>query len=840
MPDQAALAASLLLPGPDEMVAGDRRIRPHWRPLMGMIGSLGRPALLERAERLARAIAEEGPASLLPGGAAPGWRLDPLPLPLATAEFDELADGIAQRARLLEAVLGDLYGEQSLLQERLLPPALLYGGRAFFRPARRAGTPPRRPFLHLYAADLLRGPDGRWRVLQDRCVLASGAGQVRENRRLLAASLPEAMRAGQPIGHARFFELWQEALARHAPRARPDPAVALLSPGTASAHWFEHVVLSRELGAALVEPGDLTVRGGALWLKTLAGLQPVDVLLSRLEAGSLDPLDLPEADAAAGVPGLLDAHRHGRLAVLNGPGSALAEAPALAAYLPALALRLLGEALRLESLPTLHLQAPGPLPPLPEGHLAWLLRDAADGAAQGRAVPEGAPQPGGMAATALPPLPAAPSLDGFSLGASSLDAFAPGTPALGAGGFVPRAFVLRLFAVWDGLAWQALPGGLARLVEPGAPLTGRLPGAGACKDVWIADHGAEALVGPAAQTAPPIPIRRATGIVPARVADNFFWLGRYVERLDRAARLMRATLGRLRRGTPSPLEAAELGTLAQCLCEARLIPREAMPSAASTAPLVDALRRHGRPAAAALQGRIAALTDSLRDRLTADTHATFVQSLRAAEQALAAAGSDPAELAQALIPSLRHATAVAGVASENMVLSGARLFLELGRRLERAQAVAGEVAAALDVPPPRIEAGLRLVLELCDSVITYRARYLSVMQPAPALDLVLADPSNPRGLAFQLRQMRDAFESVAGGEDRDFAFVAAGLLGQAEALPARVMAAADQAREASALPPVLRGLAAGIGALSDAVSRRHFALLPAARAVGVDVAELVS
>lgn len=822
MADPSPLALALCAGGPDEMVAGDRRIRPHWRNLMGLVGSLGRPALLERADRLARAVAEEGPASLLPGGAAPGWRVDALPLPLAAAEFKALAAGLAQRARLLEALVADCHGERAALRDRFLPASLVYANPGFLRPARRCNAPPRRPFLHLVAADLVRGPDGIWRVLQDRTALATGAGQVRENRRLLAASFPEALRAGLPQGHTRFFELWQEALSRFAPLGRPDPAVALLSPGAHAPHWFEHVVLARELGCALVEPGDLTVRGGALWLKTLAGLQPVHVLLAREEASQLDPLDLPDADAGRGVPGLFDAMRHGRLTILNAPGSALAEAPGLAAHLPGLARALLGEDLLLESLPTLHLDGRGALPALPEGHGAWLLREAASGVGPGRLAEPGAAHGPATAATALPPLPAAPSL--------------------GDAEFTPKPFILRLFAVFDGQSWQVLPGGLARVVEPGTPLVGRLPGSGVCKDVWVADHdAAEALIGPAAQSAPPIPIRRNSGIVPARVADNFFWLGRYVERLDRAARLLRATLARLRRGTasPSPLELAELGTLATCLREAGLIPPDAAPSGGAVSPLLDALHRHARPAAARLQARIAALVDALRDRLTADTHATFTQTLRLAERSLADSGPEPEALARALAPSLRHATAVAGVASENMVRSGARLFLELGRRIERAGAVAAEVAAALDVPPARIEAGLRLVLELCDSVITYRSRYLSVLQAAPALDLVLADPGNPRGLAFQLQQMRAALDEVEDGEDRDLAFVAAGLLAEAEALPQRVLASADQAREAAALPPALRALAEGIGGLSDAVTRRHFALLPPPRAVGVDVAELV-
>jgi uncharacterized circularly permuted ATP-grasp superfamily protein/uncharacterized alpha-E superfamily protein len=808
----------LLAGGPDEMVSGDGRIRPHWRPLMGLMGSLGRPALVERAERLARAQEEEGPASLLPGAKAQGWRLDPLPLPIAAGEFAALSAGIAQRARLLEALLADLYGPQEMLAEGLVPPALLYGSGAFLRAARRANGPPRRPFLHLYAADLLRGADGRWAVLQDRTTLATGIGQVRENRRLLTASLPEAFRVAPPRHIGTFFDIWQQALARLAPRGRPDPAVALLSAGTADPHWFEHVVLSRELGCALVEPGDLTVRGGAAWLKTLGGLQPIDVLLSRLPAGSLDPLDHPQADAGFGVPGLLDAMRHGALAIANGPGAALAEAPGLLPYLPALAPRLLGEELLLQALPTWHLTRGQELPALPEGHALWLRRPAGDGA-HGGELQGTLPWDGsGLAATALPALPTAPSL--------------------AERGFAPRGLVLRLFAVSDGQGWEVLPGGLARIVEEGGPVAGRLPGGGSCKDVWVAEDEAAPRLAPAPQAAPPLPIRRSAGAIPSRVADNVFWLGRYVERLDRAARLTRATIARMRRGSPSAPELAELATLAAALREAALLPDEAQPSGGTLAPLAEGLRREAVPAVQALHARIGQLTDSVRDRLTSDMHATFTQSLRVAEAALMGADDDLPEIGRALIPSLRFSTAVAGVAAENMVLSGARLFLELGRRVERAQAVASEVAAALDVPPPRIEAGLRLVLELCDSVITYRSRYLSVLQPAPALDLVLADPSNPRGLAFQLVGIATALDEVSGEEDADLAEEARTLLREVEAIPPRLLAAPDQAREAASLPSLLRGIASGIGALSDRVTRRHFALLPAARAVGVDFAEI--
>ena len=594
----------------------------------------------------------------------------------------------------------------------------------------------------------------------------------------------------------------------------------LLSPGNAHPNWFEHVVLSREISAGLVEPGDLTVRGGALFLKTLQGLQPVDVLISRVEANTLDPLEFPEADASGGVPGLLDAARHGALSLVNAPGAGLAESPALAAFLPALCRHLLGEELVLESLRTEWLGSEGALERSLAAGQAPLLRPATDGAAAGVLLDEASraavlANPGAWAATEIPPASLAPCFSGAALS--------------------PLPVALRLFAVGDGDRWHAMPGGLARVLDGEAPLAGRLPRSGWCKDVWVLAEEEAPIIGPAAQSLPPMAIRRNSGALPSRVADNLFWLGRYVERLDRAARLIRATLRRLRRGVPLPREVAEVAALARCLVEAGIIEEEALPGGGSTvalaAGLAQAVRADGR--VGRMHRRIAALTETVRDRLTDDMHATFVQTLRAAR-----AAGDTAEgleaMSRAMIANLRFATAVAGVASENMVRGGGWLFLELGRRLERGQAVLAEIGLVLDQPPARVEAGLRLVLELCDSVITYRNRYLAVLQPAPVLDLVLADPSNPRGLAFQIAAIQAALAEVSGDAADELVDEAGALGRDAVALVEGVLEAADQSQAASGLPKRLAAMAELLGGLSDAVTRRYFALLPAAQLLGMD------
>ena len=808
----------------DEMVDGRGGVRPHWRTLLGILGGMGEGVLGERARRLDRAFEDEGIAGVLPGSKREAaWRCDPLPMVLPADEFARLEAGIAQRAALLEAVLADLYGPQRLLAEGAIPPEVVFANPAFLRACRQAGEAPARPLLHLYAVDLLRGPDGAWRVLADRTTAPAGLGLARENRRLLARVMPEAFRGAQVRSMRPFFDLWQDALQRLAPPERGDPAVALLTRGTHHPRWFEDMLLSRELSCALVECGDLTVRGGVLFLKTLQGLQRVDVLLSRIEGAALDPLECAEA-GVAGVPGLFDAARQGAVRILNAPGAGLAEAPALAGFLEALAPRLLGEALLLPSVETLWLGDPAARARL-AGEAGWLVRGATDGMAP-TPVPLDA-WANAIGAEARPTAYAATRLPVASV-----------VPCVVGEGLEPRPLMLRMFAVFDGAAWRVMPGGLARIGEASS-IGGALPTHGLSKDVWVlADEGAD-IIGPAALQLPPLPIRRQPGALPSRVADNLFWLGRYTERLERAARLVRATQARISRGVVLPREQAEVAALARCLGQAGFTGAEEVAgssAAQALPPIIAAALREGG-ALPALAERIAALTGMVRDRLTADMHATFTLTLRTARAEMLAAGDGLEAIGRAMISVLRFATAVAGVAAESMVRGGAWLFLDLGRRVERAQAIAAEVQFALDQPPARIEGGLRLMLELCDSVITYRSRYLTILQPAPALDLVLADPSNPRALAFQLEAISRSLSEVARDDDPALPGEAALLLAEAEAIVADVIRAPDQAVAAAGLPPRLEAMANRIAALSDAVTRRYFALLPVAQTVGLEGAE---
>jgi uncharacterized circularly permuted ATP-grasp superfamily protein/uncharacterized alpha-E superfamily protein len=812
----------------DEMVDGAGRIRPHWRGLLSAFSGLGEGGLREYVHRLDRAFEDEGVTSILPGGKEHVWRCDPVPLPITAAEFAVLEAGLAQRARLLDAVLADIYGPQTLLADGVLPPAVVYANAAFLRPCCNL---PGRHHLDFYAADLVRGPDGAWRVIADRTAAAGGLAYARENRRVLARVLPEAFR-GVPVRALRpFFDTWQDALQRLAPPrgagAPGNPSVALLTPGTGSPQWFEHMYLARELSSALVEGWDLTVRGGAVFLKTLQGLQPVDVLLRWLDGRMIDPLEL-EAASMLGVAGLMDAARMGTVRITNHPGTGAAEAPALAAWLEALSLRLLGEKLLLASVPTLWLGDADARRRVHEHPGRWLIRSATDGRAAGRAL-------AGLAADQRADLLGQIARHGWDFAACL--AIPPSlAPCAGKRGLEPLPVVLRLFLVHDGAAWRAMEGGLARVVEGADSLVGLMQSMGPSKDVWVLNDDRSDIIGPAAVPAPPLQIRRSTGELPSRVADDLFWLGRYVERLEAAARLIRAALGRVSRNTLLPREYVELTVLTNCLAHAGLIPSEAAGTVGVSAVLTDALLVTAREAGPLehLFNRTARLTEVVRDRLTGDMYAGFTHALRLALADTQAARRSLDQLVHAMVSIIRFSTVVAGAAAENMVRGGGWLFLDLGRRIERAEAVTANVAFALDQPPARVEAGLRLSLELCDSVITYRTRYLNVLQPAPVLDLVLADEGNPRGLAFQLEAIWHLLDQISGRSDSFLPAAAAALLAEAGLLVQGIVGAADQAIEATRLPPRLRELEAGVAALSDRIGRHYFAMLPTPQTVGMD------
>ncbi len=832
------------------MVDGAGRIRPAWRRGFEVLQSLGFPVLAERARSLDQAAEEEGAAALLADRDAPSWRCDPVPLIMAGPEFAAIVRGLAERATLLEAVLDDLYGPQSLLSEGRLPPDIVFGARHFLRPSRTEQRAGRRR-LSLYAADLVRAPDGSFLVAGDACARPGGIGRLLENRRLLRRVMPELFRA-DVAGLGRFFELWRDVLRRSRPPGAPDAGddgrLVLLSEGHRDPAWFEQVIIARELGCDLVQGGDLTLRDGFAFVKSLRGLRRVDVILARQDAHLLDPLEL-DWTTGSGVPGLLALQRTGRVTVLNDPGAALAEVPALACFLPALGERLLGRDVTraLASVETIWLGEEGARARLRSEPERWRIRSAVD-----PAVP--AIDPVRLGAGACARLWSAIAEHGGTFVATR--AVEPSAaPSIGERSLVPRPVSIRIFLLHDGDRWVPLPSGFVRVLDEGEQAGGPLPCQGLSKDLFVLPSGeddtAEILAWPVSPErifarSRPVP-RRLEGDLPARVAEEFFSLGREWEQLETGARLTRALATRLERYVGRPRELVELRILSASLLRTGLLPREALldPAAPGLAAALAHLASGGSPLATGVR-RTALRIERLRDRITSEMHGTLSRSLGLALDGFAEpGGGDLDTLGHVTAAILGFTATLAGLAAETMTRGGSRLFLELGLRLERAATVVAELGTALGPaavlpgdasgrePGPDFDAALGLLLELRDSTITYRGRYPGPIEAGLVLDLLLADRLNPRALAFQLAEAAGLLRSLGEIGGVTMLDRVETMLREVDGLVGDMLDAEDPERAAAALRAGLAEAEAGITGLQRAVARRYIDLLPAAmRTVG--------
>lgn len=744
----------------DEMAAGRGALRPHWRDLMAAVWAMQPGQLGERTARARAHLAEADEILGVFGGddRRVTWTLDLLPIVIPEAEWAALAAGLAQRARLLDLVLADIYGPQRLIADRALPPYLAFANPEFLRPVRRtdgAGT----PRLQIYAADLVRMPDGTWRVFADRTQAPAGIGYALRHRNALARFFPEGFRT-LPVSRLRpFVELWQaslQSLAGNERRAR-EPRIVLLTPGPYNEAYFEHVYLARELGVTLVQGSDLTVRDDRVFLKTLEGLVPVDVIYRRVDGAWCDPLEL-RGDSTLGVAGLLQAMRAGNVSVVNAPGSAAAETPALAPFLPALARRLLGEELKLPAVTTWWCGQHTALAEVQADLDRFFLRPAF---AADPAPIEPASLPRAKRQALEAELRARP--EGFV----AIERVAHGVaPTLTAAGLGPSPFVLRTVLIRSGRNggddWVPLPGGVARVVNEGSLYRGTLRHGGIAKDVWVLTAEEGDVVVPAVARDVPA-VRRSTGVLPSRIADDLFWLGRQVERLDAAARLFRAALARLVGGEMGPRELAELGVIGQALSRTGWIEAEIARAPASSRMFAAGLIRaaaQGKQIGGCL-GQLRQLALSVRDRLSLDMWRNLNHLVGEVRTALADGIHDPDRLLEALDELVRGAAAFGGLAAENMTRGASWRFLDLGRRLERGIAVSGTIGALLGQRPGLTELGLGLALEFCDSTITYRTRYGTEPRLVPALDLLLLDSTNPRALVFQLSRFLDHLRELA-------------------------------------------------------------------------------
>jgi uncharacterized circularly permuted ATP-grasp superfamily protein/uncharacterized alpha-E superfamily protein len=805
----------------DEMVEGTGLLRPHWETFMNGLSALNAEEMAVRWERGLRLIRENGVTyNVYSGneGLDRPWQLDPLPLLIPAEEWRAIEAALVQRATLLNLVLADLYGAQELLARGLIPPVPVLSHPGYLRPLKDVRVA-RGVHLHIYAADIARSPDGSWQVISDRCEAPSGAGYALENRGIIGRVLADALRDQKVRSLTPFFQKMRDGLLELSPRSRETPRIVLLTPGPYNETYFEHAYLARQLGYTLVEGEDLTMRDGRVWLKTLEGLQPIDVILRRTTAPFCDPLEL-RSDSVLGVAGLCQAVRGGSVVVANSLGSGVIEGGTLAPFLPALARHLLGEDLMMGSVESWWCGRPGELshvlanldtlvikPSFPRpGKAATLFGDRLSPARRGELAEAIKERPRDYIAQARIRLSTTPVWTGTGLDA--------------------RPMMLRVFLVADGDTYTAMPGGLLRVAAERGGSMVSLQAGGGSKDTWVlADKAEKAPVAMRSSAASGQTARLMRGArdMPSRVADNLYWFGRYVERIEDTTRMLRAGLARA--GNMAGFGAAEelplaLGLLSRLFNPAGESDEEKLASTLALA--FDPAHGDGLRFSAERIHRMASLA---RDRLSPDTWRAVNHLVRSV-QAVSGQGLTVEDAMASLNGLVLACEALNGLVMENMTRGLAWRFLDFGRRLERAVHMLDLLSGALSLGEAPNGPVLDLLLEISDSSMTYRSRYLSAPQFAPVWDLLMVDESNPRSLGFQLASLGNHMDMLAahrrsaflGPEQR----LTVWLTGAVRTAEIERLCALDEDGQVRPLSRFMEALRSKLWELSEEVTKQYF------------------
>ncbi|MEN8673786.1 circularly permuted type 2 ATP-grasp protein [Nocardioides sp.] len=719
----------------DEVVGLDGALRTPWKGLAEVAVDLTAADLGRVDEDIARALADDGVTYGRPGERQGPWRLDPMPLVMDAETWTPLEVGLAQRAELLNAVLTDLYGEQRLLRDGILPAALVLGHPGFTRVMARSSITDPRPLV-VSGTDLGRDSRGEWRVLADRTQAPSGLGYAMENRRILSRMMPELYRSAGLHRMEPFFSALRSALLQSANGDLPDPRVVVLSPGSASETAYDQAFIASALGFPLVQGSDLVVRDGWVQMRVFGRLERVDVILRRVDAPWTDPLEL-RGDSQLGVAGLVEATRRGRVRIVNGLGAGVLENPALHAYMPALCEELLGEPLRLASVPTWWCGDPDGLELVldrldgsdgfivraidePTGSLLDLTRDELVGrllAAPHRYVGQ-----------ERLPLSQAPAWRRTSYGTGEAG---------------PQPVTLRAFTLRYGSAYRPLVGGLVSLVEGDQP--------GGSKDLWVLkddpsdpDQGLPDIL-------PMTNVRASMGTVP-RVLEDMYWFGRYAERVEDLLRLVLAAHGLAEDFSTRPRSTGGAGLDVMMGAVRRLAGRRHDDlDREFRSVLLDATRRgsvsHG------LDGLREALS-GVRDQLSGDVWRAFGATDRAAYSLEVSTHSQ--QVNESAGRMLGGILSLQGVTA-SMIRDEGWHMIGVGRALERALQLCQLLAATTTVRRG-IDVDrevLNSVLAAAESAVTHRRRYRGYVRPGGVLELLLEDQQNPRSLAFCLDELAE-------------------------------------------------------------------------------------
>lgn len=465
----------------DEMfadISDTRSARPTYGEVHRALAEMTQDELRGRTDALASSYLAQGVTFDFAGEERP-FPIDAIPRVIEADDWSRVERGVSQRVRALEKFLADVYGQQNVVRDGVIPASLIGTSTHFHRQA--AGVESANGVrIHVSGIDLIRDERGDWRVLEDNVRVPSGVSYVISNRRVMAQTLPEMFQSlsVRPVGDYPYRLL--DALRKSAPEGVDEPTVVVLTPGVHNSAYFEHTLLARLMGVELVEGRDLFCSNGRVWMRTTAGPTRVDVIYRRVDDEFLDPMQF-RPDSVLGSPGLMLAARLGHVTIANAVGNGVADDKLVYTYVPELIKYYLGEDPILPNVDTWRLEDPGALEEVLD-RLDQLVVKPVDGSG-GKGLVVG-PDASASELDALRKRLVKDPRGWIAQPVVQLSTI----PTLVEDGIRPRHADLRPFAVNSGDDVFVLPGGLTRVALPEGQLVVNSSQGGGSKDTWVLEN----------------------------------------------------------------------------------------------------------------------------------------------------------------------------------------------------------------------------------------------------------------------------------------------------------------------------------------------------------------
>ncbi len=737
----------------DELTSPDGKIWRHWQKLADAYQRIGLEEMEHRHREVEQQLRENGVTYNVygdPEGINRPWTLDPVPMVFGEQDWGTIEKGLLQRVELLNEILKDIYGNRRLIKEGFIPFEMIYNHRGFLRQMDKIKFPGKHQLIQ-YSADLARGPNGKMWVLHDRTDAPSGAGYCLENRAAMTRVFPDMIRENQARKITSYYQTLKNTLANLSVNNKENPRIVLLSPGPANETYFEHAYLSSFMGFTLAFGQDLTVSDGYVWLRTLKGLEKVDVIVRRVDDIFCDPLEF-RSDSHLGVVGLMEAVRQRKVIVINPLGCRILENPGFMAFLPRLCQQIMGEDLILPSVATWwcgqEKEKQYVLDNLEQLIIRTIYRSNKNKSIVGAALSKEEAQHLKAEINTCPFLYVGQEMVDFST-----------TPSLINGKLEARNAVFRSYIVSDveKEAYHVMQGGLSRSSPNKGIFIVSNQAGGISKDTWVLGASKPASVTP---KLPSPLLQQVENILPSRTGESLYWLGRYLERAVSTVRMMRIVLKKYNETEDETH--LEKDTTLTILLRALTLLTSTFPGFTEKAnlknpenELIDLVTNVGRPGTLGHSLQVLLSNGyAVRDRLSLDTWRILDSISEEWEQMKHNAPS-----LRSIYDSLDHLIikimAFNGLNIDNMTREPSWQLLNIGRAIEASihnctllQSILVNKAGQ-EVEKPLME----LVLMCNESLVTYRYRYRSTLELHGVLNLLLIDEVNPRSLVYQVTQI---------------------------------------------------------------------------------------